>query len=834
VRFGNSFVPYGADGELLDIYAKARQPVENSLYRKTKLNDLLTAGLYVGGISGGAWHVADNAYVRLPEAARASNPYLKAFSDHLSPISRELIGKIAQRDAMQAALTGAEHSLITAGAAAIHGAQQIESIIQATAANPARGAAIADIQRTLFNAGNFAEPNILAHSILEPTEVAGAKAYVDAAQQSALRQTELATAETALAQAATAREAMHKAIPSSVTSDTAKSNWLNKYLLTNRVIDNAKGPGGGKLFDAIEAQAIKQLRDAAVKEAAVKTARDVAATAVQAAGTTQTSTLTAFENMIKGAPADVFENKLAFIKAPGMTGEAIERAATFSQAEAAVLRQYGAALTQKSAATLAQTESATALATAKSALTNAEQLLLRPGLGQRALGLGKAIGEGGMIGLGTVGLNIAADYAISTALGENPRLTGSSAWGVELALLPAIMLNPKLSIGRKIAYSVGADAGSHIFGSLFGEPGGRFAELGRPSWTEVGLSTAGAMLPLKDWRYRAAAATVGWALGKVIAIASNDGREPKADRDETVAALNTAITGRDQDSFLSGVKEAREIAKINESAIELMRWDWFRRQSGASKDHPMVAWRGDALLAAGQGLGRIDQGSRLLNGKNHDQEKRYLPNTYVDLGGEGTQALRSAAGTLIMMEDYAKKNPNEVVAGKPIGPEAAQAAALRQRVEAELNKVYGEQDVNAIVSKVQYMRREGGDMGNLAEFAVKMAAKINATPDADPRYKSKLCRDLAMVAVAIAEVQAEKPGSGPTRNGRDANISFLQAEESMRVAQRLDPNNVNNKNINGVIERVRQKIGPAVNRQYQSPVSNPFGIPGPTGQRPGG
>lgn len=829
VRFGNSFVPFGADGELLDIYARARQPVENSLYRMTKLNDLLTTGLYTGWGAGALYQGADEIFMRMPEATRNSNPYLKMFGDHLSPMSRQIAAspEFSTVRTLEQQLAQATEAQRIAGATMATQEGLIQQIFSRTAADPARGAAVADVQRAFFNnPANLTPQNILAHSILEPGEIAAAKAYVEAAGETALRQTELASAEQALAQATTAREALRGNLPTTIFDKGAKEAWFNGRTLekmTDRALSVAKGPGGGKLFDAAEVAAIKALRDAAAREAVAVTTRDAIATAVQTATTKQAAASTAFETLISGASAEAQSAKLGFVRAPGMTAEVIEKAATFTSTEAATLTTYAEAAASRTAATTTATEATAAMSGARTALTNVEQSVIRPGMMAGLGRWGRAIGEGGVIGLGTVGLNIAADYAISTALGEKPRLTGTSAWGIETALLPMIMLNPKMGIGKKIGYSVAAYAGSHIFGSLVGEPGGRFAELGRPSWTEVGLSTLGAVMPFKDWRYRAAAATIGWAVGKGWAIATNDGREPKQDRDEAVVALNQAITGRDQDSFRNGVQEAREIAKINEGAIELMRWDWFRRQSGASKDHPMIAWRGDALLAAGQGLGRIDQGSRLLNGKNHDQTKRYFPDTYVDLGGEGTQALRSAAGTLMMMEDYAKKNPNEVVAGKPIGPEAAQAAALRQQVEAELNKVYGQQDVNAIIERVQYMWREGGDMGNLSDFGVKMAAKINATPDTDPRYKAKLCRDLAMVAVAIAEVQAQKPGGGATINGGDANISFLKAEEAMRVAQRLDPNNVNNKAIYSVIERVRQKIGPAVQRQNTPGVHNPLG-----------
>ena len=831
VRFGNTFVPYGADGELLDIYGKARGPVEESLLRRTKLNDLMTTGLYIGGGSGGIWKAADYVYTAMPESVQRSNPYLQKFGDHLSPITRELAGKTASRDALQTALTAAQHGEVVATNAIAHQSGQINALIAATAANPARGAAIADIQRAFFNAGDFSPGNVLAHSILDPSEVPAAKALVQAAEDAALKQAQVATAEQAVAQAATARDALRGAIPSTVTSDAAKSAWFNGRTaekMTDLAIARAKAAGGGPLFDAAEVLAIKQFRDAAIKHTAEVAARDAAVVASTAANTTREAAANTFEALVKTAGPELAETKIGFVTKAGMTADVIEKAATFSQSEAATLAAYQKALTDKTTYAAAASKASTEFTAAEAALTNARTQLANPGWIGRAKGVGLGVLEGGAIGLGTVGVNIAADYLLSKyVFNETPKLTGTSAWGMEAAVLPFIIFNPKMGIGKKIGAAGLTYAGSHIFGSLMGEPTGRFAELGRPSWTEVGLSTAGAMLPLKDWRLRAGAATIGWGLGKIIAIAGHDEKEPKQDRDEAVAALNTAITGRDENTFKAGVQEVREIGKMNEAAVEMMRWDWFRKQSGASKDHPMVAWRGDALLAAGQGLGRIDQGSRLLNGKNHDQNKRYFPDTYADLGGEGTQALRSAAGTLFMMEDYAKKNPNEVVNGKPIGQEAQQAAVLRSQVEAELNKVYGQQDVNGIVDHIKYMYHKGGDMGALAEFSVKLAAKINATPDVDPRYKAKLCRDLAMVSIAISEFKAEGK-----RDGEGANIAFLKAEEAMRLAARLDPSNVNNKSINSVIERVRQKVPGAINNQYQSPATNPLGIQGPNGQRP--
>lgn len=828
VRFGNTFVPFGVDGELIDIYSKARGPVEDSLYLRTKLNDLLNTGLVVGGASGVAWKAADDVFMRLPAPYQESK-YGKFFGDHLSPTTRSLATTQGTFDAMQTALNSATHNEGLAATAFLTEQNAVTRMIAATRADAARGAVIADAQDAFFKAqgSNLTDAAIASRSILDPAEVAPAKAYVQAASEAAVKQTELATAEQALTQATAATKAAQDALPKSLFSDAAKRAWVEDPAhaagkLTDRMISIAKNKFN---LDPTEVQALKALQQSGANQITATATRDAAQVAATAATTARDTAASTFETLVKAAPNAA--DKLDFVKVPGMTAQAVEEAATFTQAEAATLARYRDALAAKTAATGAVTK-ATAEFTAAETALNSAKTTAQEGFGLAKLkGYGMALGEGVTIGLGTTAINIAADYAISKALGKDPKLTGQSAWGFEMAALPFIMLNPKWGIGKKIAYSATAYIASNLFGQMVGEPSGRFAELGRPSWTEVGLSTAGAMLPLPDWRARAAAATVGWGLGKVIAIAGNDGHDPKQDRDAAVESLNTAVTGRTEQSFQDAVDKARSIGKQNEGALELMRWDWFRKESGDSKDPQMIAWRGAAILAAGQGLGRMDQGSRLLDGKNHDQNKRYFPNTYVDLGGEGTQALREAAGTLWQMEQYAKAHPTEQVYGKAIGDEAQQAANLRARVEAELNKVYGAQDVKGIIEHIEYMDTKGGDQGPLAEFVVKLAAKINAVPDNDPAWKAKLCRDLAMTAVAIAEVKAN---SG--RDGEGAVIAYAKAAEAMRLATALQRDNPNNKLILTEMARIKQAIPAAVDAQYTNSATNPWAIPGPGGQRP--
>ncbi len=407
--------------------------------------------------------------------------------------------------------------------------------------------------------------------------------------------------------------------------------------------------------------------------------------------------------------------------------------------------------------------------------------------------------------------------------------------------------------GAMVALNV---AGSYVEKALPVDPNAKWSKLLRPNGVDaVALGVASA-IPMRRETFAARLGYMGiaWAGSKAgrYLFEGPSGREVrdqawelfKQDKsDRTEASMTKTIDKlKSMDNF-----PVRGDAKQLTTVLEYYLADWMARDH--SKD-ALNGERGAAMFLAAAGEARLEKGSRVAKGEGgtddgklkqawnmlyntvtsgKDQQFDYiLAGRDLDLGGQSIKYLFSAKIKLerAKEETAAQIKANGEVRGTKVqASEIADLDKVKQRVEANLEKIYGRHDIPAMLKEVQEytFRLHQKDMDRIRKQA---KATIAEPKTDDPRFVAKFCRDVALIDIAWAiNKLGAYNNTGKGKDGESAAVMLGEAKIALRKAGELDPKNPDLEQLQKALKEQEEKCPLAIKEQWSSTTFNPLEIP---------
>lgn len=437
--------------------------------------------------------------------------------------------------------------------------------------------------------------------------------------------------------------------------------------------------------------------------------------------------------------------------------------------------------------------------------------------------------RGAATGLGVAGLTLGAgyglDYLSSKMFGyKQPELDMFRA-GMDGIAVPAVLLS-NIPSRYKFALAgtafLSARVADYAAGTGQFSAGAEYSKLLRPNMVDgVGI-TAAAMAPV-DGKTKALLVGGAWLAGRayngLAHMVGWDGSTGVELRDNAQNAFTHDQLTRNESSFDNAVKAGVKLGQENELALELQMRDWLGKQSITN---PITHMRGTAVLGAALGEFRLEGGSRLDITSHADKKDRILKGYNYDFGGEASTWLRMSAGSLVAAQQFAESHKGQTVDGQVMDDAYVQQLKNEQKkVEDNLNKIYGEHDINGIFNELKKQARVNSD--DMDQALVRMKNALDVTTAKDPKFVAKSARDVALGFLAKASYMASK------NNGGDANVMYQAAIQYLRQSEQLDPNAADNKKIEQIqldvvkgIPGAQPSIQQAIDNQYKSNWNNPF------------
>lgn len=418
----------------------------------------------------------------------------------------------------------------------------------------------------------------------------------------------------------------------------------------------------------------------------------------------------------------------------------------------------------------------------------------------------------------TLGAGYGADYALGSMFGYGtPTSNGFGRFVMDGVITPAILLSgwqPRYKYPAAAATFLAARGMDYLAGT------GASAEtsmLLRPNTIDAVGVTASVLAPIPG-KYKAFGVAATLAVGRgwnLLARATGlDGGSPAQLDSDTKSLVNRDQNTRTLSSFERAANKAKELGIENEAALELQLVDALNQTSL----HKMDYNRQVAALSFGLGMSRLASGSR-INPEKHGPGSRFLEGTNYDLGGDATMELRRAAGLLFAAEQYARDHRGETIRGQVMDEEyAKQLEGARKKVEEKLDLVYGEHKnlESNIYNPVKERCRT--DLEGMMKYIVENQRKLATLSTSDKRYVAKFARDLALANMAYADYISGQ------NNGEEAKMFMQAAVGYMSMAEGLERDHADLREIKRIADRVRQRVPVAVQNQWNNNFNNPFQI----------
>jgi hypothetical protein len=373
---------------------------------------------------------------------------------------------------------------------------------------------------------------------------------------------------------------------------------------------------------------------------------------------------------------------------------------------------------------------------------------------------------------------VVADNVLDRALGNSPLLSNQAHWGLQGIGVPLLLLS-KASPTAKVLGSVAMVGVSHTLDQYLGPPTGVFSAFARPSLPEIGLATAGALVPVKDMRVRAGLAVTGWLAGKAWNYLDDryeiTGKSEPRLRDAAAAATDQDLNSPTVTRFDFAADQMHKFSDKNDAAAAVLLRDW----QNANMDKTSVEReRGSAALMLGFGESLLDRGSRIDQSKWDKKGERLLAGLDYDLGGQATSYLRAASSNLSEALKLSRENKGGRLSNGTIDDGYIyQLDSEKNRADQTLDRVYGRHDISAVYTGVR--NHVSADYLEMKSFADNLSQYANTLSDRDPRFKAKISRDLAIIQAAFAAFE-----KAPAEKSEHLSSARAYAEQ----AGRLDPN----------------------------------------------
>ncbi len=433
----------------------------------------------------------------------------------------------------------------------------------------------------------------------------------------------------------------------------------------------------------------------------------------------------------------------------------------------------------------------------------------------------KGFAKGLGISAATLAAGYGADYMLGKQFGYKPTYEGTSRYLIDGVAIPAILLSgmqPRTKIWMSALAFAGARAQDYFAGT------GASADMSlllRPNTIDAIGITATALAPLPG-KYKAIGFLGTIAIGRGWNLLARqtglDGYNNSGEvLDGDLTNLRTIdSTSQTVASFERTAEKAKQLGLSNPALLEMRVVE----SLGRTNLHPVEQDRSTAVLSYGLGLARLQQGSR-LDVTDFTPSAYFLEDKKYDFGCTAAEQMNSAVTSLEHARVWAAGHKNETVNGRTVDDAyVRQLEDLKSKVTADLDTIYGEQNVGEVYSAVQGLCRT--KVQTVLSFIVNGNQKLqslgeNLSPT-DVRYAAKLARDLCVANMAYAEQCAT------ANNGEDARGFFNAANEHLRNAEAMEKESKNLPKLKQLSDRVRTKIPGAVNNQWNNPVNNPWQI----------
>ncbi len=272
-----------------------------------------------------------------------------------------------------------------------------------------------------------------------------------------------------------------------------------------------------------------------------------------------------------------------------------------------------------------------------------------------------------------------------------------------------------------------------------------------------------------------------------------------------------------------------------EAALQVYRTEWLTKPTTQFASM-LEANRGAAILCTAFAESRLAHGTHvptitdtptyLLEGKN------------IDMGGKAARDFIIARINIENAKKQVQENLGKEIAGKKVEQsEIADLDNVKQRIEAQEAKIYGEHDMAGAVKELAKWG-EGLNATHMAKIEVDLRNTIAANQNSqDNRYKAKLYRDLATVYLSSAYAKqdgdpqsASKLLGGDTNAGRMAQDITAQqrgydgALDCIARAYQLDNSNADTAQLYEIAKQINNKLPGNIQKQMTDGKYNPLQI----------
>ena len=430
------------------------------------------------------------------------------------------------------------------------------------------------------------------------------------------------------------------------------------------------------------------------------------------------------------------------------------------------------------------------------------------------------------------------------------------SWYTDSLAVPAAMLIPGGWL-KKGAFMVGA----HVLGKVLD---GAVPADNNPTWSRFmkpnnmeAISVAAAMLiPMRNESPGLRLAYMGTAwLGSHLLNYVFSGPDPKSIRDDAVKLFVADKSQRSASSMNSAINKFNDLGKVSDAVVNFYLGDWLSR----THTDLLSGYRGAAILLTSAGETALANGTFVPNQAaptkgnpltditnvkawgsdildavfgNNKNFSYLLGGDHYDLGGQALMDLQSAKIELERAKTQTEQMAQQGQSDHGTRVEASEVNGLNQveqRVQDDLNKIYGKHDINAIYNVLEpYAHNLNQDV--MANIRNQVKATIANPGTNDRQFQAKFYRDLALIDLAFAGYMVNYRGVGKVSDGASASIMYQEAQSALRQAQALDGNNPDLPQLQQIARDIGRLVPGKLAAQGQSTINNPFGV---TGWQPG-
>jgi hypothetical protein len=253
-----------------------------------------------------------------------------------------------------------------------------------------------------------------------------------------------------------------------------------------------------------------------------------------------------------------------------------------------------------------------------------------------------------------------------------------------------------------------------------------------------------------------------------------------------------------------------------EGTLNFYWLDWMGKNRNF--DSQLSAFRGGAVLSAALGESRLSHGTVMPSDRT---QSTFIPGTAgLDIGCDAYRFLLISQNCL----NNAQKNTQNPA-------EINDLKAVNDQVTNTINtKVLGRHDMSSALDNMTGWYHQHLQDGGQLTARILAGIQSNANkPGANPQFTAKLCRDAALMEMALARFNVGHDAGAAatlmygdtTNNNGNLNTGVFGL---LAKAQQLDPNNADLPQLQSLATDLGNQMPAAVRAQYANPHYNPLNV----------